>query len=544
MANHVNPGNMNQVLQHVIGVSRAGTRTKLIDAGIDDLDALAKRDVDCATRACNQVRKGQAPAAGRADDRVVSIVVEDQLKKLIKWCRHMWMVQRNLEFTSVNRTDLDNVHDYYEMLNSETNKADVNNFTDKTNRKRWFKTLTDYLGGKKGKGGVPILYVVTDNDLAGHPHLGHPDTTGNLRFDEELMHRGRHSGVFHLADNREVFQFLRSKCENSMAWSFIKGFSRTMNGRPAWTALIKGLMGLGYQRGVKTHANSAIENAFWDGRNRNFPFDVFVRMLRQAFIDAGHTDEEFKITKLLSSMHHPQIGPIRMVIARDPALQNDFEGVVAFIREMIDDNNLQKKGTPTSRAAAAKTVDVEDTDLEEIDSTIESNKVQVKSLKRKIKNLRNQIKKKSPAKATRSHDKFDSRNKTNKLTGKAWRQLSDEKKKEILQARKKAGIGSGNTTKIGSVGTKSDGDSEPEDEGGVIPMDINEAEEEDDRKLPAVDLTSQQATISLNHVISSAKSKPTVAAGINRGILQPPITPPAKEGPLERAHDCTKLNSN
>ena len=70
------PASMNAVLQHGIGVSTAGMRTRLIAAGFRDLQALIDKGDDYATKVCNNVRKS---SGGNANDKNVSVLVEEPL---------------------------------------------------------------------------------------------------------------------------------------------------------------------------------------------------------------------------------------------------------------------------------------------------------------------------------------------------------------------------------------------------------------------------------------------------------------------------------
>ena len=212
------PATMPDVLQHVLGVTSQGMRNKLFAMGFRDLRSLVDKGDDYAHKVCTLVRKS---AGGQPAEKNIPMLVEEDLKKLVRYCRINFLLQRALNYGDIYDEILEEVNDFFEQLGDDPNHEDVPKYSDKCNLKKWFESLRNYLATKKGKAGLPILYVITDNNLAAYPQVQHPNFP---EFETELKFRGRHNGKFWAADNKAVFIFLRLKCHGTNAWSTIQAF--------------------------------------------------------------------------------------------------------------------------------------------------------------------------------------------------------------------------------------------------------------------------------------------------------------------------------
>jgi hypothetical protein len=89
-----------------------------------------------------------------------------------------------------------------------------------------------------------LLAYVTRDTLeiaAGAPNYGEPS------FDAEMVQRARHTGNAFQQDNRLVWTMLRTVFHNDPGLNWISSFTRTANGRAAYTAVKAHYLGEAFQ---------------------------------------------------------------------------------------------------------------------------------------------------------------------------------------------------------------------------------------------------------------------------------------------------------
>lgn len=331
---------MELVLEHMCAVSRPGTIVLLMEAGCESLDGLVGQDSDFAKEICNNVRKSRG---GNDADKNVPHSVQTNIHMLVLWCNYMHITQREdttqpdepLDPDDVDYGDMEGIRDYHKGLQDQPKQEDVPKFTDNCNKRRWFEGLEEHLGRKVGPGsGLPLIYVITENNLNEHPDFGSPS------FDEDLKHRGRHNGKFWSADNRAVFVFLEHVTFGTNAWTCIMRFKRSTDGKEAWKALIGTYRGASARQADRIRGENTLTTIWWDGMIETFPFEKFVSKMRRAFKDAGHTEDQYKIEKMLTHMDYAPIGNISGLVAAQPHLRGNFEAVVAFVAAQIGSTKL------------------------------------------------------------------------------------------------------------------------------------------------------------------------------------------------------------
>jgi hypothetical protein len=305
------PNSMNQVLSQVIGITRQNMRTYIRNNGFDTLDQLVTRKEEFARKACQNVRKQQG---GNDADKNVTMVMEENLQMLILFVNFMYLVQRPLDYQEVTTQRLEEIRDYCSQLEDESKEGNLARFTDNCDKRLWFESVEAHLARVLGVvSGLPIVYVITANDLNAH------QTFGATGFDDELKHRGRKDGRFWRGDNRSVFLILETLTFRTNAWTVVERFKGTTNGLGAWEALNGTYRGVGVLDGYRIKGENYLSTTWWDGTNKNMPFIAWASKLRKAFKDAGHDgDERYKVNKLLTHMKCAPLGNINLVITSSP----------------------------------------------------------------------------------------------------------------------------------------------------------------------------------------------------------------------------------
>ena len=435
--------NMQLYMDQVLGINNVGMRNKLENAGFRNLASLVKKDTKFAHYACQSVRKS---GTGQAASRDVTMEMEENLGRLVLYSRYRYIVQRPLDYASATLANLEVVDDWFNQLEDDPSEDTVPAFTDGANKKQWFENITAYLGIKKGKSGVPLLYVVRED-----PNLPPVDPGfGVPSFNDEVFLRGRHGGHFWAADNKSVWLLMRSKCHGTTAWNTIAGFQATNNGRAAFVALLGQFLGEDVRAVLLRRAERTLENIRFDGRNRNFSFDKFVGRLRESFLDLGPENqltEQRKVNKLMQAFQVPSMQHLDSIIQAAPMYRNSFDNTVNFLANQLSQQKL--KNGPTARnVGKLETIQEDDDgDIMAIDDAADAAKMKrnIKALKRKLKaakaaRIRGGGKDpKGPHKKIQA-SKFSKKNPSAYIPSSEWHKLSDEEKAAARAARVKKGI--------------------------------------------------------------------------------------------------------
>ena len=192
---------------------------------------------------------------------------------------------------------------------------------------------------------MPIAYVIREEE-----ERLPSETTDN---DIDLATRGRLDGEFWVADNRAVWEFLHDKCVSSTVWGTILPYQRSRDGRGAYLALKRQLMGVDVQRTMLVKAETTLAKIHFDGKSRSFTYIKYISNMRQAFLDLGPDDqysETRRVNKLLSSFKVPALQHLGSTVRNDPYWSRNFEAAVAFIGGELE--ALQQKSTSDRHLSA------------------------------------------------------------------------------------------------------------------------------------------------------------------------------------------------
>jgi len=80
-----------------------------------------------------------------------------------------------------------------------------------------------------------------------------------------------------------VFDFLKSWTLNGPAWTWMRAFNTTRNGRASWQALINHFEGDAQRDRVKDHAYALISAAKYYDDCKKFTFETYVTIHQDAY---------------------------------------------------------------------------------------------------------------------------------------------------------------------------------------------------------------------------------------------------------------------
>ena len=182
---------------------------------------------------------------------------------------------------------------------------------------KFMEDLPTYLKSKIGVRGVPLIYVIRDNDTPEpldtlHTDVPYSEESGS--FQKELERHLPHDGVGWEEDNAAVFDILLSALQTSSFVTSLKGYQSTQDGRQAWKNLKLHNLGKSvWDKRVKA-AEVKVLHRIFDGKNHRFSLQSHCNSHREAHqemiraseeTDYQVPDERTRVTRLLESIQTP-----------------------------------------------------------------------------------------------------------------------------------------------------------------------------------------------------------------------------------------------
>jgi hypothetical protein len=170
---------------------------------------------------------------------------------------------------------------------------------------------------------------------------------------DELMDRGRHSGFFWAADNKKLWDLMRSVCHGTTAWSSIARFERTHNGRGAYLAIMKQYLGEDAMHRLLLEAGRTVQNTRFDGSSRGFTYHKFCALFRRAMIDHGADNQlspELQVIRFMNCFQVPTLVHLSAMIFGNPQYKYNLENTITFIATNL--NAMETKNKPARNVSA------------------------------------------------------------------------------------------------------------------------------------------------------------------------------------------------
>ena len=135
---------------------------------------------------------------------------------------------------------------------------------DKQNWRSFRDAFHEFLSRQIGSNGIPLLYVVRENEAGGDYDSAYPTLNDKLVSCISLI------GTKYVADNNTVYSFLSTYLKDSQAESTVKRFNRARSGRECWKALKVHFESESYKSTMKTTAIANIRASEYTGPKKTF----------------------------------------------------------------------------------------------------------------------------------------------------------------------------------------------------------------------------------------------------------------------------------
>jgi len=200
-----------------------------------------------------------------------------------------------------------------------------------------------YFNSVKGSHSIPLAYVIRDKEI--------PDPNAIYQTEHHrLISVTPLAGIEYEEDNGKVFDFLKSWTLKGPAWTWMRAFNATRNGRASWQALVQHFEGDAQRDRIKDHAYAAIAAAKYYEDRKKFTFETYVTIHQESYADLSQygeiISEEKRVRDLLQGIkdNSAAANAAKGTILATPTLRNSFENTVAHLATTLQ-LNMSMNGT-------------------------------------------------------------------------------------------------------------------------------------------------------------------------------------------------------
>ena len=190
-----------------------------------------------------------------------------------------------------------------ELVVTNSKAADPGKFKDERKWPEWEKAFTNYLSIIPGVSGIPLSYIVREQD---EPNPG----MEYLTFNERMVHRAPLTGQYFIADARRVHNLLVGFLQGENTENWIRNIAKYQDGRRDMFALRRHYAGEGNSTRRIADAKR-IQNSLHYKTERALPFNKFLDSLQRMFTIFEEENEPLteraKVDELLTKVQNTSL---------------------------------------------------------------------------------------------------------------------------------------------------------------------------------------------------------------------------------------------
>jgi len=344
-----------------LGFTADAAATIVGDQGIDTVNEIGFLvDDNRVELLCKAVRRPGGQVANNAADIAnggpamiaspgfaISAKAEWNLKLAAYYVRHRGKVSRTI---APNDIDADPVRALRDLMDWETNHVNPEVPEDLVNPKDWTKTLEglqEILRDTLGVTKIPLAYVIRSNE----PASDDPDG-GWTSIQDEMIGRapilgnaaGDPRNPTFMSDNTTVWNLIQGIFRNKDAWTYIKPFSRTRDGRQAYKALYDHYLGPNAVNNAASQAERKLTGTTYDGEKKRWSWEKYVQVhaeqhsILASLEEHGYRgiDDRSKVRFLMDGIKTTTLDSVKTRIMSEPTLSTDFDKCCGLYKDFIE----------------------------------------------------------------------------------------------------------------------------------------------------------------------------------------------------------------
>lgn len=293
---------------HWIGFNIDAQRDNIFNDGVDSWDSIKMLTVEDIHAMAKSFASRQA-AMGRM---IFGTNRTKFLKALVNWVQDFYRISETPSIVGLSQTTFrtqlrraqtrDQVRKTLKEQ-SAPNDASPGMLEKETKWKEWEEKFINYLRLHLGSSGIPLSYVIRENDL--------PDTTTVFTdFIQQTVANAPLNGEHFEADKLTVFNFIVSFTTGKNSGDWVKPTVRHQNGRTSMSALRDHFLGEGNVTRSLTEAERLRESLHYKNE-RSMPFETFLTQCQRMYNIFEQENEpmaeDAKIRFMFKSIHHEKV---------------------------------------------------------------------------------------------------------------------------------------------------------------------------------------------------------------------------------------------
>jgi hypothetical protein len=192
-----------------------------------------------------------------------------------------------------------------------------------------------FFNSQKGRGQIPLAYITRET-------ANHDPNDAYINEHQRVIAITPLQGIEFGEDNGKVFDHLKSWTLKGPAWTWMRQYNATRDGRNAWLALVAHFEGDAQRDRVKDLAYSSIASAKYHGEKKRFTFEAYVTVHQEAYKDleqyGEHVSEEKRVRDLLQGIKDPTVNAAKEAILANPNLRSNFTNAVTHLATSLQLN--------------------------------------------------------------------------------------------------------------------------------------------------------------------------------------------------------------
>ena len=206
------------------------------------------------------------------------------------------VLYESLSLAQIRKSDID-------LVATNSKAADPGKFKDERKWPEWEKAFTNYLSIIPGVSGIPLSYVVREQD---EPTPG----TVYPTFNDRMINRAPLTGQYYVADARRVHTILNGFLQGENTESWIRNIAKYQDGRRDMLALRRHYAGEGNSTRRIADAKR-IQSTLHYKTERALPFNKFLDALQKMFTIFEEENEPLteraKVDELLTKVQNSNL---------------------------------------------------------------------------------------------------------------------------------------------------------------------------------------------------------------------------------------------
>jgi hypothetical protein len=313
------------------GFSKDGVQG-IIDNGVHTTGDLIGIDSDDIENIVKLIR------ASRTPPMVVSYIAQKRLSVLMFWTNRRRRLGESIlasDFTLQAAEEASRLMAFEDQEDDTTSVKPPTEFTMGTKWKAFKEGAIAFFNSQKGRGHIPLAYIIRET--------ANPDPNAvYINEHQRVIAIMPLQGIEFGEDNGKVFDHLKSWTLKGPAWTWMRQYNASRDGRNAWLALVAHFEGDAQRDRVKDLAYASKASAKYHGEKKRFSFEAYVTVHQEAYEDleqyGEHVSEEKRVRDLLQGIKDPTVNAAKEAILANPNLRSNFTNVVTHLATSLQLN--------------------------------------------------------------------------------------------------------------------------------------------------------------------------------------------------------------